>query len=118
MDITQLKNFLKNNIKYIVIAIVLLTSLIGFSFTLKNMDKKIAVKLINEDLLTRSIDEENYIINHTVVFDDDKLKNNIEELFRVNNLNIGFSVIVKDNKVSITIGKEKINYEITPNNAN
>ena len=118
MDITQLKNFLKTNLKYIVIVIILIGSLIGFSLHLKSIDNEIAVRLINEDLLTRSIDEENYVINHKVVFDDDKLKRNIDELYRENNINVSYSVIVKENKVTIIVGKEKLNYEITPNSIN
>ena len=115
MDITQLKKLAKDNIKYIIIALVFIISIIGFIIHVNNLDSEIAIKLINNDLLTRSIDEENYIINHKMVFNEKLLKENLDYLMKENNIDINYTVSVKENKAVISIGKERLEFEISSN---
>ena len=115
MDITKLKKYVSKNTITIIVAILIVISFIGFHYYVISYDTNLALSYINMDLLERSIDEEYYIINRELVFDEEKLKDNIDYLFTNNKLNVKYSVKVIENKALIKIGNIEKEYEITKN---
>ena len=115
LDTIKLKKLVKQYYKITIPFLIILILFIFLNVKVMNYDSIIAFNLINNDLLERSINEENYIINHTLIFDESRLIKNIDDLFLMNKLDVNYEVIVNENKVTIKIKNMEKSYEISLN---